>query len=108
MRPGTNCADAPIRIKGRTGWLLDEIGGGFTLLTFTDTPLPASLELGGIACRLLAVGTEVEDIKSRLAERYDGRPGTTYLIRPDQYVAARWRQFDEASIAAALARATGR
>ncbi len=108
MRPGTNCADAPIRIKGRTGWLLDEIGGGFTLLTFTDTPLPASFEIDGITCRVLAVGTEVEDIKSRLAERYDGRPGTTYLIRPDQYVAARWRQFDEASIAAALARATGR
>ena len=40
-------------------------------------------------------------------QRYDGRAGTTYLIRPDRYVAARWRSFDPAAIAAAVKRATG-
>ena len=30
-----------------------------------------------------------------------------YLIRPDQHVVARWRQFDIAVVQAALARATG-
>lgn len=40
------------------------------------------------------------------AERYDGKPDTCYLIRPDQHVAARWRRFDPAQIRAALTRAT--
>ena len=38
--------------------------------------------------------------------RYDARPGTTYLFRPDQHVCARWRQYDEAAVRAAIARAT--
>ena len=38
--------------------------------------------------------------------RYDARPGTTYLFRPDQHVCARWRQYDEAAVNAAIARAT--
>ena len=41
-------------------------------------------------------------------KRYDSRPGTTYLIRPDRYVAARWRAHDPAAVSAALARATAR
>jgi 3-(3-hydroxy-phenyl)propionate hydroxylase len=44
-------------------------------------------------------------MRNALAGRYDGQPGTTYLIRPDQHVAARWRDFDPAKIQKALARA---
>jgi 3-(3-hydroxy-phenyl)propionate hydroxylase len=40
-------------------------------------------------------------------QRYDAWPGTTYLIRPDRYVAARWRTVDETAVTAALRRATG-
>jgi 3-(3-hydroxy-phenyl)propionate hydroxylase len=40
-----------------------------------------------------------------LAQRYDARPGTVYLIRPDQHVAARWRAFDATAAQAALKRA---
>jgi 3-(3-hydroxy-phenyl)propionate hydroxylase len=47
------------------------------------------------------------DSKNRFAERYDAQSGTTYLIRPDQHVAARWRAFDAAALTSALARATG-
>jgi 3-(3-hydroxy-phenyl)propionate hydroxylase len=38
--------------------------------------------------------------------RYGGAPGVTYLIRPDQHVAARFAQYDAAAVGRALARAT--
>jgi 3-(3-hydroxy-phenyl)propionate hydroxylase len=38
--------------------------------------------------------------------RYDARPGTVYLLRPDQHVCARRRKFDLPSVRAAIARAT--
>lgn len=107
MAPGTNCADAPVQIDGRPGWLLDRLGAGFTLLSFG--PAPAELVAapgagGGVAARVLEVGRDIVDAQGLLAQRYDGRPGTVYLIRPDQHVAARWRAFDSGRIEAALRR----
>ncbi|MGH6798340.1 MAG: hypothetical protein ACREDI_08150, partial [Roseiarcus sp.] len=46
----------------------------------------------------------VGDPESSVAQRYDGKPGTLYLIRPDQHVAARWRHADPAILRAALHR----
>ena len=54
-----------------------------------------------------AVGfTVLQDRDGLFAQRYDARPGTTYLVRPDQHVTARWRRSDLAAVRAALARAT--
>jgi 3-(3-hydroxy-phenyl)propionate hydroxylase len=39
--------------------------------------------------------------------RYDAEPGTAYLLRPDGYVAARFKHPTCASLGAALARASG-
>jgi 3-(3-hydroxy-phenyl)propionate hydroxylase len=50
----------------------------------------------------------IEDIQGKMVERYDGRPGSCYLLRPDHHVAARWRQFDAGKVTQALDRALGR
>ena len=102
MCPGTNCADAPIQRDGKPAWLLNQLGEGFVLLSFG----PASaVKLGGIEAKVLEVGRDIIDSEGLLAERYDGQPGTVYLIRPDQHVAARWRQFNADAVRAALGRA---
>ncbi len=106
MAPGSPCADAPIARNGKAGWLLNLLGGGFTLLCFGDAPEP--LEVGGVTVGVLTAGRDFEDTEGLVARRYDGRPGTVYLVRPDQHVAARWRAFDAAKVDAAVNRALAR
>jgi 3-(3-hydroxy-phenyl)propionate hydroxylase len=117
MRPGAPAADAPV--KGPQGpWLLDHVGGEFALLAFGNAVRPnevVTLAERAIACRVVQVGgdavagaTRVEDTAGLVAQRYDGRPGTCYLMRPDGIVCARWRSFDAAAVRAAIARATAR
>ncbi len=102
MLPGTNCADAPIERHGVQGWLLEQLGQGFVLLSFGPA---APVTAGTITAQVLQVGKDIVDRQGVLTQRYDGQPGTVYLIRPDQHVAARWRQFDAALVRAALCRA---
>ena len=102
MLPGTNCADAPIQVNGKETWLLNQLGQGFTLLSFGPAQ-PVSV--GGCTANVLEVGKDIQDIKGVLKARYDGQPGTVYLIRPDQYVAARWKKFDVQAVEQALQRA---
>ena len=106
IAPGTNCPDAPVTVEGREGWFLNQIGSGFVLLVFGEDPGVAAVRCGDIEARVLVVGRDLQDSRGLLAARYDGQDGTTYLLRPDQYAAARWRRFDEDKVRAALARAT--
>jgi 3-(3-hydroxy-phenyl)propionate hydroxylase len=114
MRPGTNCADAPLTREGKPAWLLDMLGDGFTVLCFgapeassaaMDDGAVDALAVGTVRPALLCEGRDFRDSEGLLAARYDAKPGTCYLIRPDQYVAARWRSFDAGKVRAALARA---
>ena len=41
------------------------------------------------------------------AERFDAVPGATWLVRPDQHLAARFRHGDAQRVAAAARRMTG-
>ena len=95
--------DAPVMAGGQPGWFLQQIGQGFTLLDFGTQAQPVSV--GGVTAQVLRVGQQIEDSERLLAKRYDAQPGTVYLIRPDQHVAARWRSFNPAEAKAALARA---
>jgi 3-(3-hydroxy-phenyl)propionate hydroxylase len=115
MVPGAPAADAPV--GGSSGqWLLGYLGGAFTLLAFGAAIEPsdvASLARDRIRCNVVHVGaqptpgaTHVEDAQGLAHRRYDARPGTVYLIRPDQHVCARWRAFDLGRVRAAIALTT--
>ena len=124
MVPGAPLADAPIEAAGQPGWLLHQLGNRFQLLHYVDdasnldekTALAlAQLAQAAIAIEAIIVAPRGQapaglktliDTDGCIAQRYDLRPGTTYLVRPDQHVAARWRALDASKIKAALARAT--
>jgi 3-(3-hydroxy-phenyl)propionate hydroxylase len=125
MVPGAAMDDAPMQESGNNFWLLDRVGKQFMALVLVDDPAQVdaataraykSLADAAIPIEVVLVspkaGTVPEglrvfvDAKNRFAERFDALPGTTYLIRPDQHVAARWRNFDAQAVKAALARAT--
>ncbi|HPG77258.1 MAG TPA: FAD-dependent oxidoreductase [Piscinibacter sp.] len=125
MHPGAPLADAPVRHQGRDAWLLAHTGHHFALLLFVASPADIdagtretihSLADAAIPVRTLIVSqldgdapagaTLVVDHQGVAAKRLDARPGTAYLLRPDQHVAARWRRLDAAAVRAALARAT--
>jgi len=106
MTPGTNCADAPIILNGSDAWFLNQVGEQFEVLVFDEAPALQSVTQGEIRARVQVVGRDFEDKEGLLRKRYDGIAGTTYLLRPDQHVAARWRNFDENKIRAAIATAT--
>lgn len=113
--PGAVLSDAPMRRPGdaATTWLLRALGSDFTLLHFGATPTWAR-ELGGVLNLSIAAEGDVHadqadllDAQGLAAQRLDARPGTSYLLRPDQHVCARWRRPDEAAVRAALQRAGG-
>ena len=107
MVPGAPAADAPLPDGAPSRWLLRALGGeGFTALVF-DGPGRAALcrEIEAGAADRVPVRTLVLAADGLAAERYDARPGTVYLLRPDQHVCARWRAPVAADIAAALRRA---
>ncbi len=99
-RPGSPSPDAPIT----AGWLADHTGNKFKLISF-DVDIPDTLDVGGIEVEALRLsGGESPELR----ERYLGDESkAVYLVRPDQYVAARWSGFDEAAVVDAVKVATG-
>lgn len=124
MVPGAPLDDAPVSTPDGQSWLLQALGNTFRLLHYVDDTTDvdaatrqalAGLREGDIAIEALVVARRGEpvqglptllDVAGRVAERYDLKPGSCYLVRPDQHVAGRWRSFDAERIRAAVARAT--
>ncbi|MBS28696.1 MAG: FAD-dependent oxidoreductase [Alphaproteobacteria bacterium] len=95
--PGAPAIDAPLQ-SNAGDWLIDHLAdNAFTLVHFgTDAPSIDGLNLVLIDATGLA------------SDRYDARPGTCYLFRPDQHVAARWRHFNADAVTEAWNRACAR
>lgn len=124
MVPGAPMDDAPIETASGEKWLLGMLGNRFQLLYYVEdaTALDAStravlaaLADGPIPVEAIVVAARgaapdgiptLIDVNGRIRERYDLQPGSAYLARPDQHVAARWRALDAARVRAAVARAT--
>jgi len=111
MVPGAPAADAPLA-DGR--WLLRQLSPtGFSALVFGADGSAEVAESTGAAESAVVAGAEglvpvhVVHLPAEglAAERYDARPGTVVLLRPDQHVCARWRAPTAEDVAAALRRA---
>jgi 3-(3-hydroxy-phenyl)propionate hydroxylase len=101
--------DAPVADRAGNPMFLTEAfirkGTRFALLTFGNGGGDAAPEDVGI----IRVGGAdgLVDTEGLAGQRYDAGSGATYLLRPDGYVAARFRQPTRAGVEAALARACG-
>jgi 3-(3-hydroxy-phenyl)propionate hydroxylase len=120
MVSGSPCADAPmLDLHSQARWLLGSLGHEFCVLVFAQDNAAAEryrilLRQAGLTMRLVAVVPAqvdaamvgaLSDRQGIAKERYGGEPGVTYLIRPDQHVAARFPRFDLDAIGRAHAQA---
>jgi 3-(3-hydroxy-phenyl)propionate hydroxylase len=114
QQPGAPLTDAPVQHRGRNSWLLQHLGNRFVLLVFgthaadwvpaAEMPVHVVLIAPGEAGEPSG-STLLVDHQGLVQQRLDGRPGTAYLLRPDQHVAARWRAPTAVAVRAALRRA---
>jgi 3-(3-hydroxy-phenyl)propionate hydroxylase len=106
--PGASLRDAPLQTaQGESTYLTDAFtaaGRGFALLHAVNGIEPPD------GVQLISIGpqTSLRDASGLFAQRYDAAPGASYLLRPDGYVAARFKHPTRAALDAALARASGR
>ncbi len=102
-KPGMPAPEAQLSLNGRVCYLSSFWGSTFTLLQFVgiDTQsnaIPAALNIPSLQCLSVVLSdpsrganqNQLVDTLGLAADRFGAQPGTTYLIRPDGYVAARW------------------
>jgi 3-(3-hydroxy-phenyl)propionate hydroxylase len=103
-RPGMPAPEAKLRTSQGLQHLTELFGGDFAALYFSHKPSapeylrtagsrasPAALRLVHIAAHGAPRAGTVVDELGQAWRRYDAAEGTLYLIRPDGYVVARWR-----------------
>jgi 3-(3-hydroxy-phenyl)propionate hydroxylase len=110
--PGAVATDAPVYVESGEPWLLSHLGGAFSLLLFgaAVTRQDEIQRRVGDGVRVLSVGgkdTVMIDRGGLATERYGAQDDAVYLVRPDQHIAARWKNPALDAIAGALARAGG-
>ncbi len=106
---GAPMPDAAVtKRNGEADWLLRRLAhNGMTVLFWDEHARSAEVRrlaaaMGGTA---LVAGEDFVDPGGVLAARLDARPGSAWVIRPDQHLAARFRAFDASRVADAMRRA---
>jgi len=95
VAPGSPVLDAPLG----EGWLMDRLGNRFTLLANDiEAKVPPGVDLIDLADN---------DNSALVSNRYALAPGTAYLLRPDQYVAARFQNPTSENLKNALQKSMG-
>ena len=87
--------------NGRPTWLLEALGGRETILHVPNEGQPPT------GSHVLVIGDDLVDEHGFFAQRFDSTPGSTYLVRPDQHLAARWRHATPSALEGASCRLRG-
>jgi len=107
--PGASMLDAPLQDKsGRDLYFSEAFAQrrGFTLIEYANgRPAECPPDVSRITIGDSADG--FRDVAGAFAARYDCAPGSAYLLRPDGYVTARFKQAQGSAIVDALRRACG-
>jgi len=108
-RPGASMPDAPlVTPAGEAAYLTDAFTRAGTRFTLFEFGNGAMMDVPGDVGVIRIGGHDgFADSAGLAGARYDAGPGTAYLLRPDGYVAARFRHPTRSALDAALARATG-
>jgi len=79
------------------GWLSNRFGNGFSVLVFGSIDEPGAILSADPEATVIIL-----DADGAVARAYDAEAGSAYLVRPDQHVAARWKQASADDVAGAL------
>ncbi len=107
--PGAHMVDATLITAGGQSIYLTEAfksaNGRFVLLQSGD-----AADLGVLGCHCIRIGSDspLLDSSGLFGKRYEASNGAAYLLRPDGYVAARFRKPTSLAVQAAMSRATAR
>jgi 3-(3-hydroxy-phenyl)propionate hydroxylase len=99
---GAPAPDVPVRsADGREGFLLEHLGSGFEVLHVRNGARPRPPH----GVKLIEIGEDLLDDTGLFRQRFDATPDATYVLRPDQHLAARFRTFDARAVGEAIERA---
>ncbi len=121
IMPGLPCPDVPLIRNGKKQSLLQLLGGRFVGICYqtAEAQPPAREVLAEMQshCPALSVLTVTDkepnrdptqtvwaDMEGFFVDRYGARPGSFFLVRPDQHLAACWPVLSVEAVTAAISR----